>query len=222
MFLLEGEGVTGDPLYENDDAEGLNPRISGMLEPGIYTIEATTYEEDVTRIFLAWSSCRFDLPELCANGVAVADAESNKSLVVDCALLLDSAYILDAEPALNWSADVPMEEWEGVTHSESPMQVTELSLENRGLTGRIPDELDNLSGLERLSLTGNKLTGSIPYLLNLDELRVLELGSNRLKGEIPLSLGGPENLEVLYLHKNKLSGEIPPEIGYFENLPQSS
>ena len=218
LYLLEGYGVTGSVLYDNDDSEGTNSRIEATLLPGEYSIEATTYEEGVTGYF------EFDIEvvstshDLCANGDAVRDPDDNPSLVRDCSALLDSMYILSAEPPLNWSADVSMDDWEGVTLGESPLRVTGLILVDRGLTGRIPGELDSLSGLRDLLLTANALTGRIPYLLNLNNLRFLELGSNRLSGEVPLSLGGPDNLEALYLDNNKLRGEIPPELGDFENL----
>ena len=218
LYLLEGYGVTGSVLYDNDDSEGTNSRIEATLLPGEYSIEATTYEEGVTGYFELDIEVVSTSHDLCANGGAVRDPDDNPSLVRDCSALLDSMYILSAEPPLNWSADVSMDDWEGVTLGESPLRVTGLILVDRGLTGRIPGELDSLSGLRDLLLTANALTGRIPYLLNLNNLRFLELGSNRLSGEVPLSLGGPDNLEALYLDNNKLRGEIPPELGDFENL----
>ena len=218
LYLLEGYGVKGSLLYDNDDDEGTNSRIEATLLPGEYTIEATTYDEGVTGYFELDVELVSTSHDLCANGGAVPDPDDNPSLVRDCTALLDSKYILSAEPPLNWSADVSMDDWEGVTLGESPLRVTGLSLVDRGLNGRIPGELDRLYGLEDLVLAGNALTGEIPYLLNLNNLRFLELGSNRLSGEVPLSLGGPDNLEAIYLYKNKLSGKIPPELGDFENL----
>ena len=47
LYLLDGHGRDGDTLHENDDiASGgvnLNSRVSVTLQPGDYTIEATTY-----------------------------------------------------------------------------------------------------------------------------------------------------------------------------------
>ena len=47
LYLLSGHGTDGDTLHENDDiAAGglnLNSRLSVTLQPGSYTIEATTY-----------------------------------------------------------------------------------------------------------------------------------------------------------------------------------
>ena len=218
LYLLEGYGVTGSVLDEDDDAEGTNSRIEATLLPGEYTIEATTYEEGVTWYFELDIEVVSTSHDLCANGDAVRDPDDNPSLVRDCSALLDSMYILSAEPPLNWSADVSMNDWEGVTLGESPLRVTGLSLVDRGLTGRIPGELGRLYELEDLVLTGNALTGEIPYLLNLRNLELLELGSNRLSGQIRNSLSRLSELEALYLYANKLSGEIPRELGDFENL----
>ena len=213
LYLLEGYGVTGSVLDEDDDAEGTNSRIEATLLPGEYTIEATTYDEGVAGYFELDVELVSTSHDLCANGAAVPDPDDNPSLVRDCSALLDSKYILSAEPPLNWSADVTMDNWEGVTLGESPPLVTELRLVNRGLNGEISRELDNLFGLERLSLTANTLTGKIPSLPNLKNLELLEIGSNRLSGQIRESLSRLSKLEALYLHNNKLSGEIPPELG---------
>ena len=124
LYLLEGYGVKGPVLYDNDDTEGTNSRIEAILQPGEYTIEATTYDEGVTGYFLLEVELVSTSHDLCANGAAVRYPDDNPSLVRDCSLLLDSKYILSAEPRLNWSAEVPMEDWEGVTIGESPLRVT--------------------------------------------------------------------------------------------------
>ena len=218
LYLLEGYGVTGSVLDEDDDAEGTNSRIEATLLPGEYTIEATTYDEGVAGYFELDVELVSTSHDLCANGAAVPDPDDNPGLVRDCSALLDSKYILSAEPPLNWPADVTMDNWEGVTLGESPLRVTGLSLVDRGLTGRIPRELNSLFGLERLILTANTLTGKIPSLPNLKNLELLEIGSNRLSGQIRESLSRLSKLEALYLHNNKLSGEIPPELGDLDNL----
>ena len=218
LYLLEGYGVTGSVLDEDDDAEGTNSRIEATLLPGEYTIEATTYDEGVAGYFELDVELVSTSHDLCANGAAVPDPDDNPGLVRDCSALLDSKYILSAEPPLNWPADVTMKDWEGVTLGESPLRVTGLSLADRGLTGEIPRELNSLFGLERLILTANTLTGKIPSLPNLKNLELLEIGSNRLSGQIRESLSRLSKLEALYLHNNKLSGEIPPELGDLDNL----
>ena len=58
----------------------------------------------------------------------------------DCELLLGVMDILvgDGNAQLNWSAYVPISEWQGVTVSGTPPQVTGLNLQNADLKGSIP------------------------------------------------------------------------------------
>ncbi|MEN8216336.1 MAG: leucine-rich repeat domain-containing protein [Pseudomonadota bacterium] len=107
--------------------------------------------------------------------------------------------------------------WEGVICSGG--HVFGLYLYQNRLTGSIPPELGNLSGLEYLYLESNSLTGSIPSELgNLSNLRSLHLGHNSLTGSIPPELGNLSNLEYLNLYSNSLTSSIPPELGNLSNL----
>ena len=84
----------------------------------------------------------------------------------------------------NWLTDAPLGNWHGVTVDENG-QVVDLRLDR--LTGPIPAELGNLSGLRSLALYGD-LSGPIPAELgNLSGLRSLALRSG-LTGSIPPEL----------------------------------
>ena len=52
LYLLEGHGKDGNTLHSNDDIAGggvnLNSKLSVTLQPGSYTIEATTYRPETT------------------------------------------------------------------------------------------------------------------------------------------------------------------------------
>ena len=155
--------------------------------------------------------------EECLHGDALTSLDE-VYLFNDCAMLLDAKYVLAAEPALNWSADLPMTEWEGVSIGGSPPRVTRIRLFDRGLKGEVPAELGHLWGLEALDLGGNRLTGGMPHFGNSRDLKNLYLESNRISGEIQRSWGPESKLEDLYLAENKLSGEIPSELGDMEDL----
>ena len=155
----------------------------------------------------------------CSGGVAVPNPGGNPDLLNDCRTLLGARDRLAGTATLNWSGDVAMSSWDGVTVRGTPGRVTRLQLARDGLTGSIPPELGSLTELTSLDLSGNTLTGGIPPDLGgLTELERLFLYGNRLSGEIPSELGGLASLTRLYLQDNQLSGGIPPELGGLTDL----
>lgn len=74
-------------------------------------------------------------------------------------------------------------------------QVTNISLQGKGLAGKLAPEI-----------------GRLKYLTGL------YLHYNSLYGEIPKEIGDLTELSDLYLNVNNLSGEIPPELGNMQNL----
>ncbi|KAG0622269.1 hypothetical protein M758_3G085700 [Ceratodon purpureus] len=92
-------------------------------------------------------------------------------------------------------------------------KLLKLSLRHCGLTGTIPD-LANLTHLEVLDLSNNKLTGIIPNRAALPvNLTSIDLSHNQLSGQIPQSIGNLQLLEYLTLKNNKLSGAVPQNLG---------
>ena len=154
----------------------------------------------------------------CVSGGAVVDA-TNAGLKSDCERLLAARDTLAGTASLNWSADTPITEWNGVVLGETSGRVTELLLGGLSLNGGIPVELGSLADLTRLSLGKNQLTGEIPKELgSLANLQWLYLVQNQLAGEIPKELGNLVNLTGLYLSNNQLTGEIPKELESLANL----
>ena len=144
---------------------------------------------------------------------------NNADLVSDCEALLASRDTLAGVGSLNWSADVAMGDWDGITLSGTPSRVTEIDLYSNGLKGSIPSDLGDLDKLEVLDLSSNDLSGSIPPELgNLTNLEDLELQYNDLSGSIPSELGNLTKLIWLYLDSNNLSGSIPSELGNLTKL----
>lgn len=108
-------------------------------------------------------------------------------------------------------------------------QLTEVSLTDLNLPGRLPDwrQLPNLrtwsSGGNRLegpigalpvdiedfSVSNNLLSGSLPDLTPLHQLRMFMVSDNRLSGELPGTLEHLDHLGMLHLHHNQLSGTLP-------------
>ena len=155
----------------------------------------------------------------CSNGVAVPNPRANSGLVSDCETLLVVESTLAGSGGLNWSTDIPIEDWDGVVVDGTPRRITRLNLHTREFTGTIPAELANLSELTYMNLSHNRLTGRVPLELgNLSNLSVLYLSVNQLNGSIPSELGDLSNLTELWLSENQLSGEIPAELGALTNL----
>ena len=185
--------------------------------------------------------------ELCSNGVVVPNPEVNPGLVGDCVVLLSVRGVLvgddgtlAAESVLNWNADLPITQWDGVSTvepgrravaysvGETPPTPRPVGLPDRvrilkpgwqALSGQVPAELAGLTGLDTLVLDSPYLTGDIPSALGqLVNLERLVLG-NGLTGPIPPELGRLVNLERLVLG-NGLTGPIPPELGRLVNLKE--
>ena len=83
-------------------------------------------------------------------------------LVFECAVLLAARDTLAGTATLNWSADTPVAQWDGVKLGETPNRLTRIVLHNKGLNGTVPESLGRLSRLTYLNLSTNELTGEIP------------------------------------------------------------
>ena len=184
-------------------------RLTGCVPDGLRDVP----NNDIARLGLPFCS-----EHPCVSGGAVVDA-TNDGLRSDCETLLAARDTLAGTAALNWSADNPITEWDGVLIGGTNGRVTELLLGALGLNGGIPKGLSSLADLTRLSLGENQLTGEVPKELgDLSNLRGLYLWSNQLTGEIPKELGSLSNLRGLDLRENQLTGEVPKELGDLSNL----
>lgn len=98
-------------------------------------------------------------------------------------------------------------------------QVTNISLQGKGLSGKLSPAVAGLKRLTGLFLHYNSLSGEIPTeISNLTELSDLYLNVNNLSGNIPAELGNMENLQVLQLCYNQFSGSIPTQLGSLMKL----
>ena len=159
----------------------------------------------------------------CSTGGAVPDAANNPGLVSDCESLLAGRDTLAGKATLDWSAERPIAQWEGVSVEGTPARVMALRLISKQLNGKMPPELGDLSSLQGLDLYNNDLSGEIPAELgNLSNLQGLTLSYNLLTGAIPAELGGLTNLRELFLIGNQLSGKIPAEVGDLSSLRELS
>ena len=205
LFLLSGIGAEADYLAENDDIDtggrNFNSRVTITLEPGDYTIEATTYEQPAMGDFT-----------LTVRGVGLLDDRSALTALYNAT---DGDNWFNNT---NWLTDAPLDEWHGVV-IDFDGRVSELNLNHNLLTGELPPELSNLTNLKTLNLRVNRLTREIPHQLGeLTNLIRIDLSNNQLAGSIPVELGNLTNLTGLYLGQNLLAGDIPAELGRLTNL----
>ncbi|XP_026431545.1 receptor-like protein 20 [Papaver somniferum] len=98
-------------------------------------------------------------------------------------------------------------------------------LSNNKFSGEISMEAGlRLSGAKYVSLSGNKLVGSIPSTFcrkdnySKPSLSDIDLSNNQLSGPIPSSVGNCLLLESLNLGWNNISGNVPNELGHATRL----
>ena len=211
---------------------------------GVWRLNVSDHIQSVTGTWDSWSIKVYGHSgtpvdtTTCATGGAVANASTNPGLVSDCETLLEARdTLVGTGTSLNWSASTPMTAWDGITVEGTPARATQISLQNRGLSGTIPAQLGSLTALTILDFSTsqqicedyvcrdteehelNRLTGTIPTELgNLSNLVHLDLHRNQLSGPVPTELGGLSNLTWLSLWENELSGSIPTQLGNLSNL----
>ncbi|KAM1169181.1 hypothetical protein ACFX19_031536 [Malus domestica] len=94
--------------------------------------------------------------------------------------------------------------------------VTIIEMKGLNLTGVIPEELGNLTQLEKIDFTRNYISGSIPASLSRSPIRFLYLWGNRLSGLIPTD--GFTLLRELELEDNQFEGPLPQNLGKLTQL----
>lgn len=88
--------------------------------------------------------------------------------------------------------------FEGVACNEH-RKVANISLQGKGLAGKVPPAVAELKCLSGLYLHYNSLSGEIPReIANLTELTDLYLNVNNLTGTIPPQIGTMASLQGLY------------------------
>ncbi|KAJ0692166.1 putative non-specific serine/threonine protein kinase [Helianthus annuus] len=89
-------------------------------------------------------------------------------------------------------------------------QLRVLSLRNNSLTGPIPD-LSTLTNLKALFFDHNTFAGTfLVSLVSLHRLQSLDLARNNLSGSLPVQLSNLDRLNNLYLEWNRFNGSLPP------------
>ncbi|PQP95365.1 inactive leucine-rich repeat receptor-like serine/threonine-protein kinase [Prunus yedoensis var. nudiflora] len=119
---------------------------------------------------------------------------------------MEQPYCLNLLP---WQQGSNVCEWEGVKDCMKG-RVTKLVLEYLNLTGVLDHKiLNQLDQLRVLSFKGNSLSGQIPDLSGLVNLKSIFLNDNNFSGVFPASIADLHRLKVVVLAGNQISGPIP-------------
>ena len=115
-----------------------------------------------------------------------------------------------ASSRVNWNTSSDISMWSGVTCSAG--SVTQISISNSNLTGKLPVSIGLLLNLTDLELSGNGLFGTLPAeWSSLVQLTKISLFSNYLTGPLPAEWSSLVSLTTLLVYKNHLSGTLPVE-----------
>ena len=118
----------------------VRPEIDApMIIPSAYASDLHQHHIDVWNTDHPDGPPSQDLPPPC--GLAVPSQTTNPGLMLDCFALLAARDALRGTGTLNWSVDVAIAEWDGVTVAGTPQRVAKLELAGRGLTGCVPPAL---------------------------------------------------------------------------------
>ena len=202
---------TGSPMLPSSNIPPSNPSTAPRTPPTIRTADTKFHHQSP-------SSFQSTLPRL-----------RQLSEASDRAVLCD--WIDVAPPswrsALNWedsgycpaNATLNGNSYTGVETDSISLEVTELALFERGLSGSLPEGWSALRALSRLSLGSNGLRGSLPEVWSaLSRLSHLYLNHNVLSGSLPGAWSALSSLIGLSLRDNNLSGSLPEAWGALSSL----
>ncbi|CAN1853055.1 Inactive leucine-rich repeat receptor-like serine/threonine-protein kinase At1g60630 [Linum perenne] len=138
----------------------------------------------------------------------------------DSEALLALKSAVDPSNSLPWLPSTARNvcDWEGVKQCMNG-RVTKLVIEFRNLSGVLDSKtLNQLDQLRVLSFKSNSISGQIPDLSGLVNLKSLFLNDNNFSGEFPESITGLHRLKVVVLAGNRLSGPIPSSVLSLDRL----
>ncbi|PHT69646.1 hypothetical protein T459_24750 [Capsicum annuum] len=97
--------------------------------------------------------------------------------------------------------------------------VIRMNLVENALTGYIPDTIHGMLNLQELYLDNNKIEGTIPDVIcNLKNLGALNLSGNQFSGSVPRCLGNVTSLRKIHLAYNRLNSRLPASLGSIRDL----
>ncbi|GLT46361.1 hypothetical protein SLA2020_201220 [Shorea laevis] len=102
--------------------------------------------------------------------------------------------------------------------NDTPPHVVSIVLKKHSLAGTLPPDLVRLPYLRNIDLSLNYLRGTIPAEWGSTQLVKISLVGNRLTGSIPKAIGNISTLQYFTVEFNQLSGLLPPELGHLTRI----
>jgi len=124
-------------------------------------------------------------------------------------------YINEIERLLN----LEQKSLNNVKGREDFNNIRSLGLTGKGIKGKIPRAIGELSNLESLFMSDNKLGENIPNeLFSLQNLSNIDLSNNEYKINIPGGFGNMPSISKLILRGNQFKGSVPESITENTNI----
>ncbi|GAV75551.1 LRR_1 domain-containing protein/Pkinase_Tyr domain-containing protein/Malectin domain-containing protein/LRR_8 domain-containing protein [Cephalotus follicularis] len=177
-----------------------------------------------SKLLLLHFICSFTL---VASTIAILRTEEVKALKVIGRKLGKTDWGFEKDPCSgegNWTVLDDRKGFESTVtcdcsfNNNSICHVVSIALKAQNLSGVVPPELSKLRYLQRLDLSRNCLTGSIPSQWVTMRLIELSFMGNKLSGTFPMVLTNITTLMNMSIEGNQFSGPIPQEIGKLINL----
>ncbi|RAL44205.1 hypothetical protein DM860_016451 [Cuscuta australis] len=93
-------------------------------------------------------------------------------------------------------------------------------ISNNSFSGEVSHLICNLTSLEHLDLSFNRLSGKLPQCLSnfSDSLSLLALGGNKFDGSIPSAWNSKCKLRMISMRDNQLQGQLPRSLANCSSL----
>ncbi|AEE34687.1 Leucine-rich repeat protein kinase family protein [Arabidopsis thaliana] len=182
---------------------------------GSYTLYEPSYMNVTLDFVLTFS---FGKTKDSTQGPLLNAIEISKYLPISVKTDRSDVSVLDAirsmSPDSDWASEggdpcIPVL-WSWVNcSSTSPPRVTKIALSRKNLRGEIPPGINYMEALTELWLDDNELTGTLPDMSKLVNLKIMHLENNQLSGSLPPYLAHLPNLQELSIENNSFKGKIP-------------
>ncbi|KAK2998821.1 hypothetical protein RJ639_023206 [Escallonia herrerae] len=212
--LLEGEVPNGiESLYDLRSVNLGKNKFTGNLPDdigGCLLLKSLDFSENLLSGVLPWSMQKLSLcTSVGLRGNSFTGELPEWTGDMRSLEILDLSANNFSGPVLNSIGDLQF--------------LKELNLSSNRFTGSLPESLANCKSLLAVDVSQNLLTGDLPGWTFKLGLKSVSLSGNRLSGSIeypslPSGAASIESLEVLDLSSNAFSGEIASHIGNFTSL----